>query len=88
MEEAGEHLAVFYLGQCTFFIAKDANNDYASHLMMQLVVEDVDAAMAAVKTIEHVEVKHSDISQERWGKVFYVYGPAGEQWHITQLESA
>jgi len=87
MEEAGEHLAIFYLGQCTFFIAKEAGNHYASNLMMQLIVEDVDAALAAVKAIGDVNVKHSELFQEAWGQVFYLQGPAEEQWHITQLKS-
>ena len=30
--------------------------------------------------------KLSNISEENWGKVFYLHDPSGNLWHFCQLE--
>ncbi len=85
-EPAGTDLYVCNKGQCTFFLQKFFNDDLANNLMFQLIVKDINEAFAAISNIDTVEVKHSQIKQESWGDVVYVWGPSGELWHVTELK--
>mgnify|MGYP007079443023 CR=1 FL=1 len=55
--------------------------------MLQLIVGDIKEAYGVVSKITDSDTKHSEIKQERWGKVIYLWGPSGELWHITELSS-
>jgi hypothetical protein len=52
--------------------------------MYQLIVHDTDAAYE-IPNKSTYKTKITLIQQERWGKVFYLWGPSGELWHVTQL---
>ena len=84
-ESAGPDLTIFQKSGCTFFLQRYYNEEFANNLMLQLVVENIDAAYGLVSGLN--EVKHSEIKREPWGSVVYLWGPSGELWHITELGS-
>ncbi|BFM04999.1 lactoylglutathione lyase [Halioxenophilus aromaticivorans] len=85
LEEAGPDLCILIKDQCTFFLQRYYNEEFASNLMFQLVVYDIDDVMTVISSVTNIEMKHSPIKNEPWGKVIYLWGPAGELWHITEL---
>jgi hypothetical protein len=85
MEDAGSELSLFTKGDCTFFHQKYYNEEFAKNLMLQLIVQDINEALTVIPGIQKIEVKHSPIKQEHWGKVIYLWGPSGELWHVTEL---
>lgn len=82
-ESAGPDLTIFQKSGCTFFLQRYYNEEFAKNLMLQLIVDNIDSAYELVTGL--AEVKHSEIKQEPWGAVIYLWGPSGELWHITQL---
>ena len=87
MNVASDKLSIFSLGECTFFLQDYFDPALASSLMLQLIVNDIDDAFETIKSISSPKVKYQPIKQEPWGKVIYLWGPAGELWHITQLNA-
>ena len=81
-----DDLTLFQNGDCFFFLQRFFNEALAQHFMLQICVSDIDTAFALCSASKH-KTKISVISDESWGKVFYVWGPAGELLHITQLKS-
>ena len=67
-----------------FFLQRFYNKELAENLMFQLIVDDIEQAYASSKEAGK-QTKLSEISEETWGKVFYLWGPAGELWHVTEL---
>ena len=55
---------------------------------MQLHVEDLDALYeVAVKLIPKYEgTKIKPIFKAEYGRTFHLIGPAGELWHMTEIE--
>lgn len=84
-EPVNEQLCIFSCGECTFFLQNVYNQTFAENLMMQLIVKDINAAYEQIQNMGELAVKHEPIKQEPWGKVIYLWGPAGELWHITEL---
>jgi hypothetical protein len=84
-ESAGPDLTIFQQSDCTFFLQRYYNEDFANNLMLQLIVENIDEAYELVSGLN--KVKHSEIKRESWGSVVYLWGPSGELWHITELGS-
>ena len=84
-ESAGPDLTIFQKSGHTFFLQRYYNQEFANNLMLQLIVENIDEAYNLVSGLS--EVKHSDVKSEPWGSVFYLWGPSGELWHITELGS-
>jgi hypothetical protein len=82
-----DDLTLFESGQCTFFLQRFYNKELAENLMFQLIVLDIQAAYEMANQSQH-KTKITPIQQEHWGKVFYLTGPSGELWHITQLASS
>lgn len=87
MEYVSEDLTLFDNGNCFFFLQRFYNQEFAENLMMQLSVLDIEEAFERVTKLEGFDINFEPISQERWGKVFYLWGPSGELWHITQFNS-
>ena len=87
MEPATGDLSIFSNGNCTFFLQRFYNEDFASNLMLQLIVSDIQEAFVTVSSIEGLNVRYEPIKLEPWGKVIYLWGPSGELWHITELNS-
>ncbi len=53
--------------------------------MFQLIVDDIDEAYECISAIKDINFRFQPIKQEDWGKVIYLFGPAGELWHVTEL---
>ncbi|BCE00194.1 hypothetical protein [Marinicellulosiphila megalodicopiae] len=85
--EVNDELAIFVNGGVTFFLQNHFNQEFAQNLMMQLIVKDIQAALNTIQQIKDITFKFEPIKQEHWGKVIYLWGPAGELWHITELNS-
>lgn len=86
MEIASDKLSIFSLGECTFFLQDYFDEALASNLMLQLIVPNIDDALKQIQSIETPKAKYQPIKEESWGKVIYLWGPAGELWHITELK--
>ena len=55
--------------------------------MLQICVADIEAAYERCEKTPH-KIKLEPIQSVPWGKVFYVWGPAGELLHMTELKHA
>jgi|TARA_R110000868_G_scaffold34305_6_gene123951 hypothetical protein len=86
-EYVTDDLTLFTSGHCTFFLQRYYSKEFAENLMFQVIVADIDAAFKTANKSKH-KTKITPIQQERWGKVFYLHGPSGELWHVTQLVQA
>ena len=84
-ESAGPDLTIFQKCGCTFFLQRYFNEEFANNLMLQLIVDNINEAYELVSGLSGV--RHSEIKQEPWGAVVYLWGPSGELWHITELGS-
>lgn len=84
-EYVSDDLTLFESGQCTFFLQRFYNKALAENMMFQLIVLDINSAFEMANKSQH-KTKITPIQQEHWGKVFYLTGPSGELWHVTQLD--
>ena len=84
----GEDLIIFGNKENNFFLQKYYNEDWANNFMMQLHVEDLDALYeVAVKLIPKYEgTKIKAIFKAEYGRTFHLIGPAGELWHMTEVD--
>ncbi len=83
-EYVSDDLTLFQNGDCCFFLQRFYNQELAHNFMLQVCVADIQAAYdVCVNSSDKTKI--TAIQQERWGKVFYLWGPAGELLHITQL---
>lgn len=80
-----DDLTLFHNGDCWFFLQRFFNKELAANFMLQICVEDIDTAFERCTKSQH-KTKISPISDETWGRVFYIWGPAGELLHFTQLK--
>lgn len=87
MEKASEDLSIFQMGDCTFFLQRHYNKEFAENLMLQLVVPSIEEAFEVIKNVQGFDFRYSPIKTEPWGKVVYLWGPSGELWHVTELNS-
>ena len=85
LSKASNDLSILEKNGTTFFLQRYYSKEFAENLMLQLVVENIEAAYNVVSGIEGYDVRYSPIKQESWGKVIYLWGPSGELWHITEL---
>ena len=83
-EAANDELVLFTNGGCQFFLQDFYDRSLAENLMLQICVTDIQAAHDLCVRTTHKQ-KISTITQERWGQVFYLWGPSGELLHVTQL---
>ncbi|WP_404340186.1 lactoylglutathione lyase [Pseudoalteromonas mariniglutinosa] len=81
-----EDLSLFENGDCFFFLQRFYNEDLANNFMLQICVADIYEAFELCSNSLH-KTKITPVQQESWGNVFYLWGPAGELLHITQLGS-
>lgn len=86
-ETVTDDLTVFENGECSFFLQRFYDQQLAENLMLQLCVVDIENAYEAALAAQYKQ-KITPIQQEPWGKVFYLWGPSGELWHVTQLSVA
>ncbi|MDC8830606.1 lactoylglutathione lyase [Alteromonas gilva] len=83
-EYVSDDLTLFQNGDCWFFLQRFYNQTLASNFMLQVCVSDIQQAYElCAKSSDKTKI--TAIQQESWGQVFYLWGPAGELLHITQL---
>ena len=87
MEPASDDLSIFNKDSCTFFLQKYFNQELANNLVLQMIVPDIQKAFVTISSIKGFEIKYQPIKTEPWGKVIYLWGPSGELWHVTELNS-
>lgn len=83
-EYVTDDLTLFQNGECLFFLQRFYNADLASNFMLQVCVSDIQSAFTLCSNAKH-KTKITPVQEESWGKVFYLWGPAGELLHVTQL---
>jgi hypothetical protein len=83
-QKASDQLSLYQNGDALFFLQDFYNEELANNFMLQICVDDIHTAYDICSKAQH-KTKISDISEERWGKVFYLWGPSGELLHITEL---
>ncbi len=72
-------------GECGFFLQDFYQPQLANNLMLQLSVLDIDEVYSQLHRLNDFNVKHSDITQQPWGKELNLWGPAGELWQIIEF---
>lgn len=85
--ELSASLTLCELGECSFFLQDFYDQKLAENLMLQLVVTDIEQAFEQANSFPN-ETKISGIEHHPWGKVFYLWGPSGELWHICELNNS
>ena len=83
-EKVTDDLTLFESGECAFFLQRFYQKQLAENLMLQLCVKDIESAFQLASSARHKQ-KITPVQNEPWGKVFYLWGPVGELWHVTQL---
>ena len=89
-----DDLSLFSLGSCSFFLQNYYNQEFANNLMLQLIVPDISEAFKMITAIKETDFRFEAIKQEHWGKVIYLWEPAGSScggevpssgshWHVT-----
>lgn len=82
-------LAELQAGEHRFLLQKYYQKDWAENFMFQLVVGDAQAWYDHIREAQlpdrYDNVRVSPPKDEPWGmKVVYLWGPAGELWHLSQ----
>ena len=85
MEYVSDELSLFEFGECSFFLQNYYNKEFAENFMFQLIVPNIDDALKVISSIQDFNIRYKPIKEEPWGKVIYLWGPAGELWHVTEL---
>ena len=83
-EYVSDDLTLCENGECALFLQRFYQQDWAENFMLQVCVKDIEEAHELCLKSEHKE-KISPISDERWGRIFFLWGPSGELLHVTQL---
>lgn len=79
-----DDLTLFENGDCLFFLQRFFEPKLAANFMLQICVANIEEAFTLCSASQHKQ-KISPVSQEPWGKVFYLWGPSGELLHITEI---
>ena len=85
MESVTEDMVLFNASPCYFFLYRAAPEEVVRPQMFQLVVSDLQALFETVESQTGIVARYEPIREERWGKVFYLWGPSGEMWHVTEF---
>ena len=83
--EISDDLSLFECGECSFFLQRFYDSGLANNLMLQVSVLDINEAYKNISNLTGFNIKYEPVKTESWGKVFYLWGPAGELWHITEF---
>ena len=81
-----DDLTLFQNGSCCLYLQRFYNQELADNFMLQVCVSDIEEAFNVCSSSAH-KTRIVPIQPEAWGKVFYLWGPAGELLHITELSS-
>lgn len=80
-----DDLTLFQSGSSFLYLQRFYNQELADNFMLQICVSDIEKAFNVCSSSEH-KTRIMPIQQEAWGKVFYLWGPAGELLHITEFD--
>ena len=86
-EYVSDELTLFLNSECQLFLQDFYQTELANNFMLQICVADIEAAYERCEKTPH-KMKLEPIQSVPWGKVFYVWGPAGELLHMTELKHA
>ena len=82
-------VAIFNAGSGGFILQRHFQKDWAENFMMQLMVDDLDAWWAHLRTLDLP--KHFGVpppkapAMQSWGlRIAYVIDPSGVLWHVAQ----
>ena len=81
-----DDLMLFENGAYSLYLQRFYNQELADNFMLQICVADIEEAFDVCSRSEN-KTRIVPIQPEAWGKVFYLWGPAGELLHITELSS-
>lgn len=81
-----DDLTLFQNGSCSLYLQRFYNQELANNFMLQICVSDIEEAFNVCSNSKN-KTRIMPIQQEAWGKVFYLWGPAGELLHITEFSS-
>jgi len=84
-EYVTDDLCLFQNGAVTFFLVRPDGQTVAHNLILQIIVPDIDQAYKNISVLGHFNITYQPIKNERWGRVIYLTGPAGENLQLTQL---
>ncbi len=85
VEPASADLSIATSGECSLFLQRYYNQEFAENLMLQVCVLNINEAFNTISKLTHFDIRFEGIKQEPWGKVIYLWGPSGELLHITEL---
>lgn len=85
LEFVSDEMMLAELGQCSLFLQRYYQPEWADNFMLQIMVDDIQDALETITSIRIPQIRYEGIRHERWGKVIYLWGPSGELLHITQL---
>ncbi|MDQ9090261.1 VOC family protein [Pseudoalteromonas haloplanktis] len=81
-------MAYFYQGDCSFLLQNFYNQQHAENFMMHLLVEDVQAWHAQLKSAglaQKYGITITEPTLQPWHMIdFVVYDPSGVLWRIGQ----
>lgn len=83
-EYVSDDLTLFWNGECQLFLQRFYSQELAKNFMLQICVTDIQTAYQKCLISPH-KTKIAPIQNVPWGEVFFVWGPAGELLHVTQL---
>ncbi len=86
LEFVTDDLTLFQSGSCSLYLQRFYNQEMADNFMLQVCVSDIEEAFN-ISSISKYKTRITPIEQQAWGKVFYLWGPAGELLHITEFDS-
>ncbi|MGP9687994.1 hypothetical protein ACT3TH_02415 [Psychrobacter sp. AOP22-C1-C5] len=79
-----DDLTLFQNGSSFLYLQRFYNQELADNFMLQICVLDIEEAFNVCSSSKH-KTRITPIEQKAWGKVFYLWGPAGELLHITEF---
>lgn len=85
MAYVSNDLSLFENGDCTFFLQRFYQEEFANNLVLQVSVVDINEAYNTITSLEGFDIKFQPIKAEHWGKVIYLWGPSGELLQLTEF---
>jgi predicted lactoylglutathione lyase len=82
-----DELSICTMGKCSFYLQNYYDKTFAENSMILLSVSSVDEFFQLLEREENASVRRQPIKEEPWGKVIYMWGPAGELWHVTEFSN-
>ncbi len=83
----GEGVASMHLGPFAFLLQFDEREDFAEHLMIHLLVKDLEAWWARIAALDlagrYGVRPPARPTLQSWSLVAYVWDPTGVLWHIA-----